>query len=487
MLQVTRRGLMVKGYRKDIFKVYAVIALSCVLLALCFYLFGFRPLVERLHQAHGQGIQFYLGSGHQLLHEVLENHRNIARQMASRTIIRKEQIRYLRGEIDRAALAAFSREKLADGLTAHPEIAGITRYDPQGRRLYSAGVELPEELDNALGRGFPETIQLAGPATIGGISYLLYASPIVDHQIGPVGYDILMVKDERIQDIISAAAKASSHLAIARGTEILYWPADCSDAEGKVTLLAFLQNEGLQKFYELPHLALADSDWKVFAVVDTRLFFADLHRQKVNLIAAIITATLLIAAATVLAMGPMIRRLLAHQSLLERARLDGLTGLYNQTWLASIMENELERAHRYQRSLSLVMFDVDRFKEINDTWGHLTGDQVLQRLAGLAGGMIRTVDCAARYGGDEFILVLPETGIQGAKALAERLRRAAEEERFAARDQTFRVTISVGVLEYVSCDRVPDWKKLLEQVDQALYASKAEGRNRVTATAFACW
>ena len=101
--------------------------------------------------------------------------------------------------------------------------------------------------------------------------------------------------------------------------------------------------------------------------------------------------------------------------------------------------------------------------------------------------MIRTVDYAARYGGDEFILVLPETGIQGAKALAERLRRAAEEERFAARDQTFQVTISVGVLEYVAGDRVPVWKKLLEQVDQALYASKAEGRNRVTANAFACW
>lgn len=487
MLQVTRRGLMVKGYRKDIFKVYAVIALSCVLLALCFYLFGFRPLVDRLHQAHGEGIRFYLGSGHQLLHEVLQNHRDIASQMASRTIIRKEQIRYLRGEIDRAALGAFSRDKLADGLAAYPEIVGITRFDPQGRRLYSAGVELPEALENLFGRRFPQTIQLAGPAIIDGISCLLYASPIHDGQFGSVGYDILMVKDDRIQDIISSAEKPASHLAIACGTEILYWPADCSDPKARATLQSFLQNGIAHKFYQLPHLAMADSDWKVFAVVDKRLYFADLHRQKLKLTAAIIGATLLIAAATVLAMGPLIRRLLAHQSLLERARLDGLTGLYNQTWLASIMENELERAHRYQRSLSLIMFDVDRFKEINDNWGHLTGDQVLQRLAGLADGMIRTADYAARYGGDEFILVLPETGIQGAKALAERLRQAAEQESFSAREQTFQVTISVGVLEYVAGDRVPVWKKLLEQVDQALYASKAEGRNRVTATAFACW
>lgn len=477
---------MVKGYRKDIFKVYAVIALSCVLLALCFYLFGFRPLVDRLHQAHGQGIRFYLNSGHQLLHEVLQNHRDIARQMASRTIIRKEQIRYLRGEIDGAALAAFSRDKLADGLTAHPEIAGITRFDPQGRRLYSAGIALPVAWDQAFDR-IPQTVQIAGPATIEGISYLLYASPIVDQQFGLAGYDILMFSDERIQGIVSAAAKSSSHLAITRGRDILYWPADCPDAEARATLQAFLQNGTVHKFYQLPHLPLSDSDLKVFAVVDTRLFFADLHRRKLNLMAAIITATLLIVVATVLAMGPLIRRLLTHQSLLERARLDGLTGLYNQTWLASIMENELERAHRYQRSLSLVMFDIDRFKEINDTWGHLAGDQVLQRLAGLAGGMIRAVDFAARYGGDEFILVLPETGIQGANALAERLRRAAMEESFSAREQAFQVTISVGVLEYVSCDRVPNWKKLLEQVDQALYASKAGGRNRVTATAFACW
>ncbi|MEZ4600233.1 MAG: GGDEF domain-containing protein [Syntrophotaleaceae bacterium] len=472
-----------EGYRKDIYKIYGVIALSCFLLALCSYVFGFRPLVRRLETANAKEIQFYLESGHKLLHEILESHRNTARQMASRTAIRNKQIQFLKGEIDQAELIAFSRDKLADGMVAHPEIAGITRFGPDGTRLYSAGLALPAELETLFGNRFPQSIQVAGPVAIEGHSRLLYISPILDGP-GRVGYDVLIFDDVRMENILSSNCNPASHMAIAREATILYWPADCPHLEARETLKLFLQNSKATDHYELSSIPLAESDWLVYAVVDTRLFFRDLHRQKLSLFAAITTATILIVIVTVLATGPLIRRLLVNQAQLERARLDGLTGLYNRTWMAYILENELKRGQRYQYPLSLIMFDVDHFKEINDTWGHLSGDLVLQRIAYVVKELVRGTDFAFRYGGDEFLLVSPETSKQGAMTLAERLRRTIENERFVFRNQTVQITISVGVLEYLADQCETDWKRLLERVDQALYASKAKGRNRITTCTF---
>jgi diguanylate cyclase (GGDEF)-like protein len=129
--------------------------------------------------------------------------------------------------------------------------------------------------------------------------------------------------------------------------------------------------------------------------------------------------------------------------------------------------------------MSLLLIDLDHFKQVNDTHGHLAGDDVLCEVAGLLLRVVRAVDIVARYGGEEFIVVLPETGAQGAEAFAERLRELIEAQPFvASRAVPIRLTTSIGVSTFPGFG-VDSVEELLTNADQALYRAKSEGRNRV--------
>ena len=152
---------------------------------------------------------------------------------------------------------------------------------------------------------------------------------------------------------------------------------------------------------------------------------------------------------------------------------DSLTQIYNRMAFNDIIETELNRTKRYKTDLSLIMFDIDHFKNVNDTYGHMTGDNVLRSLVDLVKQKIRTVDIFARWGGEEFMLLTPETSPEAAYDLAERLRIAIEEHLFASAGK---VTASFGVASFKGDDS-PDI--LTKRVDQALYRAKEGGRNRV--------
>jgi diguanylate cyclase (GGDEF)-like protein len=157
---------------------------------------------------------------------------------------------------------------------------------------------------------------------------------------------------------------------------------------------------------------------------------------------------------------------------------DQLTGLYTRREFENRYHEEFERTLRYGTSLSVMMIDLDHFKEINDTYGHPVGDEVLETMGDLIRDKTRTSDVSGRYGGEEFCLVLPETPEDGAKTTAERLRQALSEETFQAEDgETFQVTCSIGIAVYDSSDDDPE--ELLEEADQALYEAKETGRNQV--------
>ncbi|MFB6240252.1 MAG: GGDEF domain-containing protein, partial [Gemmatimonadota bacterium] len=172
----------------------------------------------------------------------------------------------------------------------------------------------------------------------------------------------------------------------------------------------------------------------------------------------------------------------ARQRLLEemkeRARTDELTGLANRRELMDRLEEEIDRARRYGDPLSVAILDLDRFKEINDTLGHQAGDDVLSRLGELLAEETRAPDVAGRYGGEEFAVVLPETGREEARRLAERVREAVEELDFEADGEPFGVTCSVGLAELEEDEEMDD---LVKRADDALYRAKEEGRNRVVA------
>jgi two-component system cell cycle response regulator len=159
------------------------------------------------------------------------------------------------------------------------------------------------------------------------------------------------------------------------------------------------------------------------------------------------------------------------------ADTDSLTSLYNKRYLSENLRLEVARADRYQNRLSLLMVDVDDFKQINDSYGHVTGDAVLQQIAALFVKGVRAIDFVARYGGEEFAIVLPETEVIGAELVAERLRKQVAGHRFldAAGEPMGHVTVSIGIAGYGS--GVGGFEGLIRLADARLYEAKQAGKN----------
>jgi len=169
----------------------------------------------------------------------------------------------------------------------------------------------------------------------------------------------------------------------------------------------------------------------------------------------------------------------SNRMLLELSRTDPLTGLHNRRQMTNTLEKEMDRSIRTGDPLSLLLVDCDDFKKINDTFGHQTGDGVLQKLGETFKRHLRQYDSVARLGGDEFALVLPATDIPEATGIAERIRREVEQMTVDPDLADLRVTISVGVARHPhTLVRLPD--DLIREADYALYNAKREGRNRVS-------
>jgi diguanylate cyclase (GGDEF)-like protein len=170
-----------------------------------------------------------------------------------------------------------------------------------------------------------------------------------------------------------------------------------------------------------------------------------------------------------------------HEEIYRMTIIDGLTGAHNKRYFIEFLEREIARCQRYERPLSLLMFDIDHFKGINDTHGHLTGDYVLKELARRLLGRIRKEELLARYGGEEFAVVLPETSHDGAMQFAEQIRRLIASEPFEYEGDSFPVTISVGVATLAGSypGQPADPLEFIRGADTNLYAAKRGGRNQV--------
>ncbi len=166
----------------------------------------------------------------------------------------------------------------------------------------------------------------------------------------------------------------------------------------------------------------------------------------------------------------------ANEILLDISNTDHLTGLYNRRYLMDVLEREFLRSSRKGSSLSFLIIDIDHFKEINDKFGHQEGDVVLIRAATAFRDQLRCYDTPIRFGGDEFVAVLPETSLPDAMTVAERVRKALDETTFSGKLEELKITASLGFAVYPG-KGVDSMEDLIREADNALYRAKARGRN----------
>lgn len=167
-----------------------------------------------------------------------------------------------------------------------------------------------------------------------------------------------------------------------------------------------------------------------------------------------------------------------EEELLRLAATDPLTGSFNRREFTAIAEREALRANRYHHPLSILMMDLDYFKRLNDTYGHAAGDKALQRFAMICTNALRNVDIFGRWGGEEFVALLPETDLQGATVIAERLRKLTSDNVLTFNDHKINFSVSIGIAEFKDGEISVD--SALNRADSAVYDAKKAGRNRIS-------
>jgi diguanylate cyclase (GGDEF)-like protein len=176
----------------------------------------------------------------------------------------------------------------------------------------------------------------------------------------------------------------------------------------------------------------------------------------------------------------LLDNLRARQKILSLAETDDLTGVPNRRFFRRQLTAEIERARVYNVPLSLLLLDVDDFKQINDTFGHVMGDVVLSEICGTIRETLRSPDWISRFGGDEFAVVLPHTDVAGATTVAERILSHVRDMAFMAADETGEIhtTVSIGIAQYQPSDG--DFNDFVRRADDRLYEAKRQGKNRYT-------
>ena len=292
--------------------------------------------------------------------------------------------------------------------------------------------------------------------------------------LGDAAQDLQPATAPALRDVYFGGARpldgaVTDFVARARRVAVLA-PADAEGRREALQLFADARDPILTRLNDVVSVHQAMGDAKLATL--RRLQTASL---------GVVVVTLLVEA--LLIFRPMVRRITRYtQQLLRIAATDPLTGALNRRSFAERAAAELSRAARYGRPTSLLMIDADRFKAVNDRYGHAGGDAVLRAFAETASACLRPSDLFGRLGGEEFVVLLAETGIAGAEAAAERIRAAVESREVPVDGQVVRFTVSLGAVSVVGCGPT-SLEDAMERADAALYRAKGLGRNRVALAA----
>lgn len=443
-----------------------------------------------------------------------------------------------RAQPDPPGMREQLRTALQDAMGVDDEVEGITRLSDGAEVVATVGRTAPPHL-HALCRN--RAVCVNGPALVGGTHYLVVSAPIRREDGKRLGTDIILFSttqlDALLQDRTGMGDGGRAWLLVS-GPQApqLYGQLGADPARngllprtappyrlleelGDAPLATAPTGEGLkppQVLSRPPYLVtrtpVVSSDWVFVARMDEAEVFSGIRQQiwHSGILALVLTGVGSLALFILLrplAGGLFVKtetlaeevrartselheaneRLTGYVDQLSRAKreleilatTDDLTGIPNRRHVTVEADRLMARLRRHHHFVSVLVFDLDRFKHINDTYGHVAGDRVLEAFARCAAAQLRTEDLFGRLGGEEFLAVLPETEKEEAMAVAERIRQSVAELRFEGLGETYGVTVSIGV-ETDRADRA-GFATLLKGADTALYEAKRAGRNRVSA------
>lgn len=415
-------------------------------------------------------------------------------QITSRSVIRAELEKFNQGKIELQALREFSTPKLQDALHNSSYALGMVRLSPRGDEVARIGRDIPGNLLNHISH---TGLIMQRYVDERGEQYVIVAAPILNHEKKSVGTDFVLFGLDSLISRLSHTSKLGSmansalQLRHAESGDLMIDLAPLVEArvasQQQATTLQVEQN-------------IFNSPYKILLVVDA----LDVSERVHSSTRTELGYMLMFSVAIFLVITPALHTALKRNDnyvmqmkktqaelrnkiaegvnlqieLQHMATCDALTGLLNRGEGEKKIIKELERSARYQRPFSVLMLDLDHFKKINDTWGHPVGDQVLMYFSKIMENNVRHTDVAIRYGGEEFVVLLPETDVAEAIELATRICHATDQAAPILSDfPDVHVTVSIGVASFPV--HGSDLGTLMSTVDRALYEAKHSGRNKV--------
>ena len=435
-------------------KLKNIFALIIIIVILLSYFGVFMPLKNELEDSMHDNFKILVSISEINLEKYLNGALEGAESLSSRTKIKEEIEKHLRGQITFSQLQRDIQAKYEDGASVLENLLAAYRFMDHKLVAHHGGEYLG--LINNLKFSQDEDILLKITEDQ---KYIIVKSAIKGGQENKLGSDYLVFD---LRDILLELNHLNSE-------DINYTILRASDqAESE------LRNGNL-----VERRRLLDTDYYLKAETTSALIYEEISSISYRIMLTVLVAILIISLIVIKFLHNASKKVVEslRKELEEKTRLsetDNMLGIYNRAKFNDELEREIDRTKRYDNPLSLIMIDIDYFKEFNDNYGHHVGDEILKKIVSIVEEKIRKHDILARYGGDEFMIICPGTKLENAEILAERLNEAIDSYNC---EHNNNLSCSFGVAEFKAVEVNQD--SLIKIVDQALYRAKEEGRNRV--------
>lgn len=424
-----------------------------LLIILVLFYFGvFMPLKVELENALEDNFHNLVSISEINFENKLNRYIEGAESLSSRTMIKNELDRYVKGEISLEEVRNYSQAKYADGAEALHHANSAYRISDD--RIISHWGEEQIEVINNFDFSEEKDIEIK----IGkNDEYVIIKSKIINASSNKIGDDFVVFGLQKILEEINSDDIKHTIL-----------------REHPSSIHKQIENNKIVEYRKL-----LNTNYWLRAEMSTNLLYENIQSISTKIILSVAAAIVIIGLIIIFSLKSTAEKVIVNleKEIKEKTRLsetDSMLGIYNRTKLMDVLAKEIERADRYGNDLSLIMFDIDKFKEINDAYGHQLGDEVLKKIVSIVENDIRKTDILARYGGDEFTLVCPETAIEEVKQLANRIKNSVRDYKC---QKGIDLSCSFGVAQFRNNKENLD--TFIKRADDALYKAKEQGRNRV--------